>query len=385
MKKPRYEVIYNRKKKLNSKGLALVQVRVYHNYQVRYYSTGVYVAPESFHPDKWIIKHKDADNLNNKIRETIHDLEVYEYKARANNEPYDFNMLPTSNKEKSDFITYMKNGLESENFAPGTRRQHRSTHNHLLDFGKIVRFSDITLANIQAFDTFLRKTITEQSSIYGQHKRLKKWVRKALMDEYITRDPYLQFRSSPGNRNVIRYLGPEDLSKLEKEEIHNKRLKIVRDIFLFSCYTGLAYQELEGLTEKHISKDDEGMTWITGERLKVSQNANTSATGFYMIPLHPKAISILEKYKGSREGYCLPVTGNVQYNLMLKEVQALCEIEARLTSHVARHTFATTFTLAKGISLETVKEMLGHSSIRMTEKYAKVLKSRVKEDMKKIF
>ena len=103
-----------------------------------------------------------------------------------------------------------------------------------------------------------------------------------------------------------------------------------------------------------------------------------------MVPLHEKALAILKRYKGSKPGFLLPVISNVQYNSFLKEVAILCDIDTHLTTHVARHTFATTFTMAKGVSLETVKEMLGHSSIRMTERYAKVLKSRVKEEMKRI-
>jgi len=384
MKNPRYKPVFNRKKKLNSDGTALVQIQVYLRRQNRYFSTGIYVKPDQWDPADWVINRKDAEDFNRKIRLVIHDLEEYEYKARARGDIFELDMLPEPEREKHDFLSFISSHIDIEDISPNTRKQHQSTLKHLRDFGKIVYFGDITRQKIEAFDRFLHDLKLEQSSIHGQHKRLKKWLRKAIIEGYLNKDPYLQFKVPIGNKNTIKYLSEEDLKKLEEKKIDNTRLAAIRDVFLFCCFTGLAYQEAADLTEENITRDEDGTTWITGDRKKVKSNKSTSATGQFMVPLHTKAVEILKRYKGSRIGYALPVLTNYQYNSMLKEVAILCEIDMHLTTHVARHTFATTFTMARGISLETVKEMLGHSSVRITERYAKVLKNRVKEEMKKI-
>lgn len=385
MKNPRYKPVFNRKKVLNSDGTALVQIQVYLRRQHRYFSTGIYVKPDQWDPADWVINRKDAEDLNRKIRLVIHDLEEYEYKARARGEIFELDMLPDQEREKHDFLSYMAGKIQDEDISPATKKHHDITLDHLKDFGKIVYFSDLTRKKIEEFDKYLHDLGMEQSTIHGQHKRLKKWIRKSIVDGLLVKDPYLLFKVPMGNKGTIKYLSEEDMVKLEETEINNTRLAAIRDVFLFCCYTGLAYQEAADLTSRNITRDEDGTTWITGDRKKVRSNKATTATGQFMVPLHKKAVEILTRYKGSRVGYSLPVLSNYQYNSMLKEVAILCKIDMHLTTHVARHTFATTFTMARGISIESVKEMLGHSSVRITERYAKVLKNRVKEEMKKIF
>ena len=393
MKKPKYTVLFNRKKTLRKNGTGLIQIQVYLRRKSKYFSTGQYILPGEWDEVKGVINRKDAEYINQKIQMQIHDLEEYEYKARAKGEHFRLDMIPDSREpRKQNFLTYMENLIEKEDIAPGTRKQHRSSLKHLKNFGKIVYFQDVTRKNIEAFDKYLHELrhpdtnerLVEQSSIYGQHKRIKKWIRRAIIEGLVKEDPYLIIKIPSGNRNTIKYLTENELAAIEQKEITNKRLSAIRDVFLFSCYTGLAYQEAANLCEKNIAVDEDGTSWLTGERGKVSGNRQTSATGFFMVPLHQKALEILKRYKGTKPGFLLPVISNVQYNSFLKEIAILCDVETNLTTHVARHTFATTFTMAKGISIETVKEMLGHSSVRMTERYAKVLKIRVKDEMKRI-
>jgi integrase/recombinase XerD len=384
MKKPVYKPVFNRKDSLNSDGAALVQIQVYLRRKHRYVSTGLYLRPEHWDKVKWCVNRKDAEYLNQKIRMQIHDLEEYEYKARSNGEVFELDMISQKKTPGKNFLGYMETSIDQDPISPGTKKQHKATLAHIKAFGKIVYFSDLTRKNIETFDRYLHELKLTQSSVHGQHKRLKKWVRKAIIDGHIKEDPYLAMKISPGNRNTIKYLSEEELAAMEKKRIRNKRLAVIRDIFLFSCYTGLAYQEAANLTYDNIAMDPDGVTWLTGERKKVSGNRTNSATGEFMVPLHEKAVAIMKRYKNKRMGFVLPILSNQQYNSFLKEIAILCDIDINLTTHVARHTFATTFTMAKGISIESVKEMLGHSSIRMTERYAKVLKSRVREEMKKI-
>ena len=392
MKKPHYLVVFNRKDKLRKDGTGIVQIQVYLRRQQKFFSTGVYVRPVHWDDVNWCILRPDADILNQKIRMCIHDLEEFEYKARAKGEIFELDMLKDKKTPRNNFLSYMETHIQDEDIASGTRKQHNSTLKHLKDFGKIVYFSDITRKNIEVFDTYMHNLkhpdtlmpLIAQSSIYGQHKRVKKWIRKAIIDGHVKEDPYLLMKISPGNRNTIKYLDEEELAAMEQKQIDNPRIAVIRDIFLFSCYTGLAYQESASLTYENIATDPDGITWLTGERKKVSGNKKTSATGQFMVPLHEKALAIMRKYKNQRMNFVLPTLSNAQYNSFLKEVAISCNIQTNLTTHVARHTFATTFTMAKGISIESVKEMLGHSSVRMTERYAKVLKSRVRDEMKKI-
>lgn len=380
----RYFPVYNRKGKLTEKGTGLIQVQVYLRKKQRFFSTGLFVKPAQWDPSAWVIKHSQADSYNAKIRSLISELEQYEIRAKAKGDRFTLDMLPTGKKSRLNFLTYMDEGIDQDNLAKGTRKQHYATLNHLMKFGKIVEFSDITNSSIMAFDAYLHENSLQQSSIYGQHKRVTKWIRKALREGYVQRNPYDQLTFSSGNRNTIKYLSPEQLVKIESKVFQIERLNIVRDVFLFACYTGLAYQKLQSLKRDQISHDDDGTVWIIGNRKKVSEAKGGTASGEYFVPLHQKALDILKKYEGVRDPYLLPVHSNQRFNSYLKEIQVLCEIDMNLTSHVARHSFATIF-INRGVSLESIRKMLGHSSISMTQKYSKVLKDRVKEEMKKVF
>lgn len=152
----------------------------------------------------------------------------------------------------------------------------------------------------------------------------------------------------------------------------------MRDIFIFSCYTGLAYCDVEKLTPSDISTGIDGEKWIFTMRTKTDTPTR--------VPLLPTAMSILEKYanfpKSVNSGRCLPVVSNQRMNSYLKEVAESCDLGKELTFHCARHTFATTVTLTNGVPIETVSKMLGHKNIRTTQQYAKIIDRKVSDDMK---
>jgi site-specific recombinase XerD len=152
----------------------------------------------------------------------------------------------------------------------------------------------------------------------------------------------------------------------------------VKDLFLFTCYTGLAFSDMQSLTENNIRKGIDGEMWIFTERKKTNKPSN--------IPLLPQAKAILNKYQNhvvSKNKFkLLPVPSNQKLNAYLKEIADLCGITKNLTVHVGRHTFATTITLSNNVPIETVSKMLGHSDLRTTQIYAKVVEKKVSEDMK---
>ena len=173
------------------------------------------------------------------------------------------------------------------------------------------------------------------------------------------------------------FLTKEEIQLMLYKKLHAPRLEQVRDIFMFCCYTGLSYSDVKKLTKDNLVKGIDGEMWIKTNRIKTNTPSN--------IPLLPTALMILDNYKDHIEvingDVLLPVLSNQKSNAYLKEIADLCGIKKNLTTHLARHTFATTITLSNGVPIESVSKMLGHKSLRTTQHYAKILDSKVSDDM----
>ena len=170
------------------------------------------------------------------------------------------------------------------------------------------------------------------------------------------------------------YLTEEELTRILEKEFTIKRLEQVRDVFIFSCFTGLAYIDVKNLTQENIRKSFDGEVWIMTKRQKTDVQSNVLLLD---IPRR-----ILLKYNGKLlNGKILPVLSNQKTNAYLKEIADLCSINKEITFHLARHTFATTVTLAKGVPIETVSKMLGHTNIQTTQIYARITNSKISKDM----
>jgi site-specific recombinase XerD len=188
-------------------------------------------------------------------------------------------------------------------------------------------------------------------------------------------DPFANFRfhTQKVNREI---LSQEEIDKIYQKKFSTERLSQVRDIFIFQAYTGLAYIDVYNLTENEIRLAYDDQLWIMTEREKTGEPVN--------VPLLEIPLAILDKYKKTREknnGKLLPVSTNQKMNEYLKEIATICGIKKKLSTHIARHTFATTIALANGVPLESVSKMLGHRSIKTTQIYAKILDKKVSEDM----
>jgi len=208
-------------------------------------------------------------------------------------------------------------------------------------------------------------------------KKLKKIVRLCVANDWLEKDPFRSYKitTKETHRN---FLLKEELETVLNKPLSVQRLDQVRDIFLFSCYTGLSYTDVMELTRNDISIGIDGEEWIFTKRTKT----NTASR----IPLLPIPKSILEKYVNHPQvlnaGSLLPKLTNQRLNSYLKEITDLCGFTKQLTFHCARHTFATTVTLTNGVPIETVSKMLGHKSLRTTQIYAKILDIKVSDDMK---
>ena len=233
---------------------------------------------------------------------------------------------------------------------------------------------------IRDFDFWLKTDKHCQNNSALKHlKNLKKVIRIALANDWIKKDPFYGIRFKQEEVNV-EFLSREELDILMNKEFAIKRLEQVRDIFVFCCFTALAFVDVQQLSREHLIKDNNGALWIRKARQKTNQMCN--------IPVLSIPQRILGKYEDNAEcikkGVLLPVISNQRMNAYLKEIADLCGIAKRLTTHVARHTAATVVFLANDVSMENVSKILGHSNIRMTQHYAKVLDSSIMREMRNV-
>lgn len=207
-------------------------------------------------------------------------------------------------------------------------------------------------------------------------ERFKKLCKLGVKLEWLEKDPSVNYQLH-FNKVERGYLTEEELKVLETSTLERQTHKIARDIFMFSCYTGLAYCDVFALTKENIALGIDGNKWISTQREKTSTKVR--------IPLLDTALTIIEKYRNHpkciQTGKLLPVYSNQKMNKYIKEVATKLEIEKNLTFHIARHTFATTVTLSNGVPIETVSKLLGHTKIATTQIYARVIERKVSEDM----
>jgi Site-specific recombinase XerD len=207
-------------------------------------------------------------------------------------------------------------------------------------------------------------------------KNLRKIVHLAQKNGWIDKDPFIAFESH-FDESKRECLNKEELQAIENKNIKIERLDMVRDAFVFGCYTGMAYVDIASLSPDKIMMGLDGEYWIKTYRTKTDTKTS--------IPILPKAMEIIKKYKNHPlaliKNQVIPIASNQKVNAYLKELAAICDITKTLTFHIARHTFATTVTLSNGVPIESVSEMLGHKKMSTTQIYAKVIEKKVSEDM----
>ena len=264
--------------------------------------------------------------------------------------------------------------------SAGTYQKYEVTRRHLQKFMQIkYQISDISLKEIKHlfvtdFEIYLLTTAVCNTNTTAKFMQFfKRIILIARNNGLIATDPFANYKIRL--INVDRgYLTQEDVEKILKKEFAIKRLELVRDIFIFSCFTGLSYIDVKNLTNKEIRISFDNNLWIMTKRQKTKVDSN--------ILLLDVPKMIIEKYKGkSINDQVLPILSNQKMNAYLKEVGDLCEVDKELTFHLARHTFATTITLAKGVPIETVSKMLGHTNIKTTQIYARITDSKISNDM----
>lgn len=269
-------------------------------------------------------------------------------------------------------------------YAVGTLERYRTSLKHTIDFLEWkYKVSDIDIKEINhAFVTdyeFYLRTVRKcaNNTAVKYIKNFSKIIKLCIANDWLDKNPFANYKSKVKEIERV-YLSEDDIQNLMIKDFRNERLSLVRDIFLFSCFTGLAYIDVKNLTESHISIGIDGDKWIFTHRQKTESASK--------IPILPVTQMIIDKYMGHPQSVnsekLLPILSNQKMNAYLKEIAAVCLIDKELTFHIARHTFATTVTLTNGVPIESVSKMLGHKNLRTTQHYAKVLDRKVSDDMK---
>ena len=265
------------------------------------------------------------------------------------------------------------------NRAEGSLKAYRNAYNHIARFLQVryklsdIPFSALDRSFIDKYDLYLR---TERNlapgTIINLAVRLKTVVGEAIADGIITASPFLGYEPVRP-KAVQKYLTAEELHRIMTTPLHRQTLYHVRDMFLFSCYTGIPYGDMRLLTKENLSLAEDGTWWIKSARQKTKVE--------FEIPLLDLPLQILNKYRDTApDGKLLPMYCNSMLNLYLKEIARICNIDRPLVFHAGRHTYATEITLSHGVPLETVSKMLGHSQIETTQIYAKVTDDKIDAD-----
>lgn len=273
--------------------------------------------------------------------------------------------------------------LVGKEYAPGTLERYKTSLSHTIEFLQWkYKVSDIEInkidhAFVTDYEFWLRSVRNCANNTAVKYiKNFSKIIKLCLANDWLDKNPFANYKSKVKEVERV-YLSEDEIQNIINKDFKTERLSLVRDIFLFSCFTGLAYIDVKNLTKSHISIGIDGEKWIFTHRQKTETASK--------IPILPVTQMIIDKYadhpKSNNEDRLLPILTNQKMNAYLKEIAGVCEIEKELTFHIARHTFATTVTLTNGVPIESVSKMLGHKNLRTTQHYAKVLDKKVSEDM----
>lgn len=291
----------------------------------------------------------------------------------------DRKMLLKAFKEHNDQMS----ALVGKDYAHATLVRYQTTYDHVAKFIQWkYKIEDIDINELDhefvSEFAFWLKCIRNcgHNSTVKYISNVKKVLNLCIKKGWLNRDPFINFKTTRKEVKIVA-LTEEELIKITEKDFGIERLNHVRDIFVFCCYTGLAYVDVNQLRRNQIILGIDGNQWIDSKRQKTDSSIR--------LPLLPKAKEIMDSYENDyvckEVGFVLPVLSNQKMNAYLKEIADICGIQIKLTFHIARHTFATTVTLSKGVPLETVSKMLGHKSLRQTQHYAKILDIKVSQDM----
>lgn len=389
-------LFYIKRAKVNNLGVCPIYTRVTVNAKRFEFSTNKYI-----NPDKWSSEGSKVKGTNEEARTINSHLDYLKNQVlEAEKKLFKKDISLTSENLKNELFGFSETKrmlvpifqdhnnkikeLVGKEYAPGTLERYTTSLKHTIEFMQWkYNVSDIDITKIDhAFITdyefWLRSVRNCANNTAVKYiKNFNKIIKICLANDWLDKNPFANYKSKVKEVERV-YLNEDEIQTIIEKDFKTERLSLVRDIFLFSCFTGLAYIDVKNLTKSHISYGIDGEQWIFTHRQKTESASK--------IPILPVTQIIIDKYENHpqclNEDKLLPILSNQKMNAYLKEIAGVCEIEKELTFHIARHTFATTVTLTNGVPIESVSKMLGHKNLRTTQHYAKVLDRKVSEDMK---
>lgn len=374
-------VIFDRKHESTTKKTALVQLELTFEGKRKFISTHVKVLKNQFKNGR-ICGRGDAESLNQQINDQIsciNDL-VQEYNKKQI--PFSFDALERLQKGNTttDFITFLDERITARYISPDTKRQHRKVLNFLKNEYKYIKyFYDLTPGAIMLMDEYLHKRNIgtpqepkpmKQTSIHVYHKVIKHYINEAILQGLMETNPYKRIKLDRGQSEERTILNTDEIDMIYNYSSKSILECKVRDLFIVQCYTGLSYADLMAVDFSTAEKRGE-ITVIRDNRIK-------TGTNFY-ITLLPRVVEVLNRYGGK-----LPHLAYDVYNRNLKAVALAAGVHKHVTTHIGRHTFATTIALGSGIPIEVLARMLGHTDIKTTQIYAKIMPEQVLQGFNKI-
>jgi site-specific recombinase XerD len=391
---------YVKKDKETNEGNAPIFGRIRANGTETTFATGFVIAPARWKETKQLKKTRqepeveiknELGGIHNKIKEnfiqrekdgmaiTAEELKDQFFnpdKAKPKNQ---LTLLDAFKNHKERFESMVKAGDRSN----ATLSKFDTTKTHVINFMKHkygikdILLAGLNFAFIDGFHQYLRgvKKLSH-NYVVRRCEFLKSVIRLAYDMDWIEKQPFKMYKEKKKEVETV-FLNEEELKVLMEKKFDSDRLQIVRDLFIFSCFTGYAPVDAKKLTRAHIIRHVDGKLWIFTHRNKTKIESN--------VPLLPQAMQIIQRYKehvqSLEKGTLLPSRSNQKMNKYLKEIRKACEFNKELFYYVARHTFATTVCLANGVSMESLSKMMGHKRIVQTQHYAKVMNKKVGDEM----
>ena len=359
----KFNIVYDRKHIAGAGKPGLVEIRFTFNRRQKYFSTGIKVSP-----DEWdcregkVVRHPERKMLNQRL--TAARAKAVVIMSKSYDDNFDFDSIARMfqgerEAEKIDFPTYCEQRTKARCVSEHTKARYRVFTRFLRSWGKIKSFSDITVANVRAMDEYLHTRGIGQASVYNYHKYLKLFVNDAVIDGHVPDNPYrrLPFRIPRGDKQYVDCLTTSQFEAIRSLAITSPHLAKARDLFLFQCYTGLAYSDLMAFRFDECALV-EGKYFYRKKRVKTSVD--------FVLQLLTPAVDILAKYD-----YVLPRVSNQKYNDYLKVIGTMVGVPS-LHSHMGRATAATQF-LSNGMPINIVSKVLGHTNLHQTQRYARTL------------
>lgn len=384
-----------RRTKLNKDGLSTINIRITIDGKSVEFSTKIFVDPNLWNPKSGRMdgKSKTAIEINNSLNAMLARLKI------KHREILDQSGYVTAVELRDVFLNKIglhykllelfeekilqKMSLKGTKIKAVTIDNYIRTKNRLEEFVKIkynkedVAIQAVDNGFITGFESFLRiQYKNDDNTVVNSLRRLKQITNEAFRKRFINSDPFegIKLSSKRGKRY---YLNENELKRIISEDFISETLNEVRDLFIFCCFTGLGYADVSNLEEGDIREKDKGEKYLLVTRIKSGIEA--------YIPLLAVPLAILDKYRIKKQatGELLPIRHCQNLNTYLKKIANICNINKKLTTHVARHTFATLM-LTKGISMESVSKMLGHTDIKTTQIYAQILNEKVDNEISRI-